>query len=85
METDEHQTYAKQTFADTEHVRPDFFVDWFVGGDFPFFVDRSQEIIITIQDGRIIVSYRANSLDCTDIFLPTQKIDPMYWIEPNIG
>lgn len=85
METDDTTTYSKQNFADTEHVRPDFFVDWFVGGDFPFFGDRSQEITIAVEDGRIMISYQNSLLDCTDIFVPTQKIDPMYGIEPNIG
>ena len=85
METDDHTTYAKQNFADTEQVRLDFFVDWFVGGDFPFFSDRSQEMSIVIEEGRIIVWYQNAHLDCTDIFLPTQKIDPIYGIEANIG
>ncbi|AKH32684.1 hypothetical protein XF24_00343 [candidate division SR1 bacterium Aalborg_AAW-1] len=85
LENDDYSTYSKQNFADTEAVRPDFFVDWFVGGDFPFFTERSQEITIVFEEGRIMISYQDSRLDCTDIFLPVQKIDPIYGIEPNIG
>ena len=85
LENDDHSTYSKQNFADTEQVRPDFFVDWFVGGDFPFFTERSQEITIVFEEWRIMISYQDSRLDCTDIFLPVQKIDPIYGIEPNIG
>ncbi len=85
LQTDEHNTYAKQNFADTEQVRSDFFVDWFVGGDFPFFVDRAQEIALSFHENRVIVSYHEQEIDCTDIFSPTQKIEPIYGIEANIG
>ena len=50
LENDDYSTYSKQNFADTEAVRPDFFVDWFVGGDFPFFTERSQEITIVFEE-----------------------------------
>lgn len=84
VQNDDCSTYSKQNFSDTEEVREDFFVDWFVGGDFPFFEDRSSEIVVESKSGRVVVSYKGEELDCTDIFLPTQKIDPTYGVEPNI-
>lgn len=85
MKTEEQKTYTKDNFTDTEQVREDFFVDWFVGDDFPFFLDRSPQIKLHYKEERIIASYDEETLDCTDIFVPTEKIEPLYGIAPNIG
>ena len=85
MDTDDKKVYAKTTFTELEQVRPDCFVDWFIGDDFPLFTDRSSQIQIHYKDEKIIISYNDGELDCTDIFLQTEKIDPIYGIEVDLG
>lgn len=85
VQTDACNTYAKTTISDTDAVRNDYFVDWFVGDDFPMFSVRSHDIRLVMKDGRVLVICADQELDCTDIFQPVQKIDPLYGIEPNIG
>ena len=84
MKTDEQKIYAKENFADVEQLREELFVDRFVGDDFPLFWDRSREIKITYNDGIIVASYGNEVLECTDVFVPIEKIEPIYGIDPNI-
>lgn len=84
-EQDSKHTISKNTISDTEDISSDAVYDWFVSEDFPWFTDEHQQLLLTYQDGRCVVSYRGKTLDCSDIFEPTIKIEPIYGTEPNIG
>lgn len=83
--TDTTSIVPKTFFTDTTDVRSDYFVDWFVGGDFEYLQPHAHEIGLSYVDTRVIVSYRSQRIDCTDVFLSVQKIEPVYGSEPNIG
>lgn len=85
LQTDEKQIVSKINFSDIEEVQKHYAVDRFLSEDFPFFADRNQELQINFIENRIIVSYQWETLDCTDIFLPVQAIEPIYGVEANIG
>lgn len=59
----------------------EYAVDRFMDKDFEFLAAHPGMVKTTYHDGRIILSYGDESLDCTDIFVPTQEIEPFYGFE----
>ena len=72
------------SFGDSQDVN--FFVDLFVWQDFAeFFAWNSRMIDIVYRDGDIVLLFVWKEYRVTDLFFPTQKMEPYYAMEPNIG
>ena len=63
-----------------------FFIDLFVWQDFAeFFAWNSSMIDILYRDEEVILSFWWKENTITHLFSPTQKMEPYYAMEPNIG
>ena len=72
------------SFGDSQDVN--FFVDLFVWQDFAeFFAWNSRMIGIVYREGNIVLLFVWKEYTVTDLFFPTQKMEPYYAMEPNIG
>ena len=91
FEQDNYTVYSKpelstitQNFQNSQDEI--FFIDLFVWQDFAeFFVWNSRMIDIVYKDEEIILSFWWKEHKITHLFTPTQKMEPYYAMEPNIG
>jgi len=63
-----------------------FFVDLFVWEDFAEYFQWSPNMINVIyKEDMIVIVFLDEEYNVTDLFSPTQKMEPYYAMEPNIG
>jgi hypothetical protein len=91
FEQDNYTVYSKSELSTiTSNFQnsqdENFFIDLFVWQDFAeFFAWNSRMIDIVYRDEEVILSFLWKEYKSTHLFSPTQKMEPYYAMEPNIG